>query len=64
VASLCLSMAQLWSWGQESRATVAAIALSLVCGLLGIMIPWYGFLFPATATTVAVLTALPELKQR
>jgi hypothetical protein len=62
-ASLCLSMAQLWSWGQESRATVAAVALSLVCGLLGIMIPWYGFLFPAAAVAVAVLTVLPELKQ-
>ena len=60
VASFCLSIAQLWSWGSKSRTTAATVALSLVCGLLGIMIPWYGILFPLSALGVFLLLEMPN----
>jgi hypothetical protein len=60
IVSFCLSIAQLWSWGQKSRTIAATVALSLVCGLLGIMIPWYGILFPLSALGVILLLEMPR----
>jgi hypothetical protein len=63
VASFCLSIAQLWSSGQKSRTIVATVALSVVCGLLGIMIPWYGILFPLAAIGFFLIIELPRPQQ-
>jgi hypothetical protein len=59
VASFCLSIAQLWSWGSRSRAAIATTGIALLCSLLGVMIPWYGILFPLAATGVALFTGMP-----
>jgi hypothetical protein len=60
--SFCLSMAQLWSFG--SRPAAGAVALTLVCGLLGLAIPWYGILFPPGALGIMLLMEMPERGQR
>jgi hypothetical protein len=62
VASFCLSIAQLWSFGPHSPTIAGTIALSIVCGLLGIMIPWYGVLFPLAALGVFVFLEMPRLR--
>lgn len=59
VTSFCLSIAQLWSSGSQSRAAIATTGIALLCGLLGVMIPWYGILFPLAATGVALFTGMP-----